>query len=318
MRARRLMFVACVLFNVRLFGATVFVDLPAAANVFQPISVSIQPGDTVTWRNPANGGIHNVVSDDGISFNSGPPAAGPWTYSVIFNTAGTYPYYCAQHGGQGGVGMSGVVFVGRAPHASNEHILHINAYDLIPEFSTTVLSVGPNFLRSASGNLAMGLHLPTGAQLTGMEIEACDFDANSDLFVDIWKCEPVANPCSVVSAVETILSGCHLFSAAPFNEIIDNLGHSYVVEAQFPSSNNLSFRSIRIFYTEPATFAPGAATFNDVPTTHPFFRFVEALAAAGITGGCSANPPQYCPDAPVTRGQMAVFISQALGLYHPF
>lgn len=56
--------------------------------------------------------------------------------------------------------------------------------------------------------------------------------------------------------------------------------------------------------------APGCG-----PTTHPFFRYVEALAAAGITGGCA--PVSYCPDAPVTRGQMAVFLSTALGLHFP-
>lgn len=60
--------------------------------------------------------------------------------------------------------------------------------------------------------------------------------------------------------------------------------------------------------------APATATFNDVPTTHPFFKFIEALKASGITGGCSAAPPLYCPDSPVTRGQMAVFLSIALGL----
>jgi hypothetical protein len=42
---------------------------------------------------------------------------------------------------------------------------------------------------------------------------------------------------------------------------------------------------------------------------------IEKLATAGITKGC--NPPvndRYCPTNPVTRGQMAVFLSRALGL----
>ena len=52
------------------------------------------------------------------------------------------------------------------------------------------------------------------------------------------------------------------------------------------------------------------------PTTHPFFRFVEALAEAGITAGC--GPGSFCPDTPVTRGQIAVFLSVALGLYWTF
>ena len=51
---------------------------------------------------------------------------------------------------------------------------------------------------------------------------------------------------------------------------------------------------------------------GECTTTHPFFRFIEAFAAAGITGGCGAG--SYCPAAPVSRGEMAVFISVALGL----
>jgi hypothetical protein len=52
-----------------------------------------------------------------------------------------------------------------------------------------------------------------------------------------------------------------------------------------------------------------------VPTNHPFFQFVEALAASGITAGCGNG--NFCPDAPLTRGQMAVFLSKALGLHWP-
>jgi hypothetical protein len=64
--------------------------------------------------------------------------------------------------------------------------------------------------------------------------------------------------------------------------------------------------------TLPVSPAPGTATFNDVPTNHPFFRYVEALYASGITAGCGSN--NFCPDAPVTRGQMSVFLAKALGL----
>jgi hypothetical protein len=49
-----------------------------------------------------------------------------------------------------------------------------------------------------------------------------------------------------------------------------------------------------------------------VPTNHPFFQFIEALAASRITSGCGGG--NFCPDAPVTRGQMAVFLARALGL----
>ena len=38
--------------------------------------------------------------------------------------------------------------------------------------------------------------------------------------------------------------------------------------------------------------------------------WIEELASLGITGGC--DPNNYCPDAPVTRGQMAVFLLKTL------
>ena len=81
-------------------------------------------------------------------------------------------------------------------------------------------------------------------------------------------------------------------------------------------TNELRFRGCRITWSRQVSPAPATARFTDVPTTHPMFRFVEALAAAGITGGCTAST--FCPDAPLTRGQMAVFLSVALGLHFPF
>ena len=38
----------------------------------------------------------------------------------------------------------------------------------------------------------------------------------------------------------------------------------------------------------------------------------EGLYQAGVTRGCSTTPLLYCPDAPVTRAQMASLIIRAL------
>lgn len=56
-------------------------------------------------------------------------------------------------------------------------------------------------------------------------------------------------------------------------------------------------------------------SFDDVPDDHLFHTEITWLAEQGITRGC--NPPDntlYCPDDPVTRGQMAAFLNRALGL----
>ena len=59
---------------------------------------------------------------------------------------------------------------------------------------------------------------------------------------------------------------------------------------------------------------PPGGTFTD-DNGSIFEPSIEAIAAAGITLGC--NPPfndRFCPDDPVTRGQMAAFIVRALEL----
>ena len=51
--------------------------------------------------------------------------------------------------------------------------------------------------------------------------------------------------------------------------------------------------------------------FQDVPNSHTFHTAIDFMAANGITQGC--NPPantNYCPEDPVTRGQMAGFLKR--------
>ena len=45
-----------------------------------------------------------------------------------------------------------------------------------------------------------------------------------------------------------------------------------------------------------------------------FEEDIERLAAAGITAGCTPEGDRFCPDEPVTRGQMAAFLVRTLGL----
>ena len=48
--------------------------------------------------------------------------------------------------------------------------------------------------------------------------------------------------------------------------------------------------------------------FADVPIDHSFWAYIEAFYNAGITTGCGIDPLIFCPDSPVTRAAMAVFI----------
>ena len=53
-------------------------------------------------------------------------------------------------------------------------------------------------------------------------------------------------------------------------------------------------------------------TFADVPFDHWAWQYIESISFAGITGGCSASPLNYCPSVTVTRDQMAVFLLRGI------
>ena len=59
------------------------------------------------------------------------------------------------------------------------------------------------------------------------------------------------------------------------------------------------------------------AGFADVPESSAHAASIDALRAAGITQGCSQEPLRYCPNQPVTRAQMATFLTRALELPVP-
>jgi hypothetical protein len=65
-----------------------------------------------------------------------------------------------------------------------------------------------------------------------------------------------------------------------------------------------------------AGYRPADATgmFADVPVGHLLAGWIEQLAREGVTGGCATSPARYCPDDPVTRGQMAVLLVRTFGL----
>jgi hypothetical protein len=86
------------------------------------------------------------------------------------------------------------------------------------------------------------------------------------------------------------------------------------------SGNNVTRAQMAVFLLKGrsgASYTPAACTgiFTDVECTPtPAFAvdWIEQLYNDGITGGCGVGI--YCPNSPVTRGQMAVFLTKTFGL----
>jgi plastocyanin len=62
---------------------------------FNPAEVTINNGDTVTWRNTSES-VHTVTSVTGKLLDSGDIGPGE-TFSHTFTEAGTFSYYCYHH-----------------------------------------------------------------------------------------------------------------------------------------------------------------------------------------------------------------------------
>jgi len=71
--------------------------------------------------------------------------------------------------------------------------------------------------------------------------------------------------------------------------------------------------------TAPVTVKVRSYSFADVPPTYWVWSFIENLWAHGIPTTCGDSPLLFCPDAPMTRGDMAVFLLRAKegGAYAP-
>ena len=87
-------------------------------------------------------------------------------------------------------------------------------------------------------------------------------------------------------------------------------------DGTFQPSEPLTRRDMAVFLTRAFSHIPPVAepagAFEDVPADAAGAAEVEAILAAGVTRGCSAEPMRYCPEELVTRAQMASFLIRAL------
>ena len=184
--------------------------------------------------------------------------------------------------------------------------------------SDTIAYTNVEYLTGTSGGLfTTNPTLPSGAQLVSVEWNFCSANPSMAPYHAVGLLGRGGNEIGFVTGQsEPIGPGCTTLinDVSAQNWVVDN--HQNRIElAVTPSVSADWFTEAIIGYKLTVSPSPATATFGDVPVSHPFFQYIEALAASGVTGGCGSG--NYCPDAPLTRGQMAVFLSKALGLQWP-
>jgi hypothetical protein len=167
--------------------------------------------------------------------------------------------------------------------------------------------------------VAFPVALPSGALVLSITLDYWDSDTTVDPSLGFTRTGPDAGLEALADLVPPVFAGgansvtWHL--AQPV--LIDN-GYAHQLMAVIQQTNDTEYTAITRFavnYKLQVSPAPAQATFADVPLDHPFFQFIEALVDSGTTVGCGGG--NFCPDDPLTRGQMAVFLAKALGLHFP-
>jgi len=118
---------ACLVFlQGNSFAATVQVD--ATNSQFTPKTVTINAGDTIKWVNKTSTIPHTSTSGQSCTpdgkWDSGTLQPGA-SFSRVFNTAGTFPYFCTFHCS---IGMTGTITVNGGTCTTFDEV--IAQYDL--------------------------------------------------------------------------------------------------------------------------------------------------------------------------------------------
>jgi hypothetical protein len=179
-----------------------------------------------------------------------------------------------------------------------------------------------SLLEDTDIELSGPIHLPSGVVLESAEVFYFDTItfSNPEGMIAATTATGAVSSIGDIQFPNTSAGNASITLTFPPNTVVDNETNTYSVQIYLQnagSSGEHGYYRTRIRYRRQVSPDPAFSTFNDVLVGHPFHRYVEALAASGVTAGCSASPPLFCPGAPLTRGQMAVFLAIALGLHFP-
>jgi plastocyanin len=268
-------------------------------------------GDTIQWNwqtathSTTSGSCPGgVCSPDGL-WDSGINSS-PHMFSRLFDTAGTFTYYCRVHLSF----MQGTVIVqnpGPAPTVTAISPTSGSGSSLNP-----VSITGTNFVVGATvtigGVAATGVVFVSGTSLTAVtpllpagaldDVTVTNPDTQSGTLAAGWLSD---------------------FSDVPqgdqFHDFVEKLIRNGVTAGcgggMYCRDNSVRRDQMAVFLLKAklgSSHVPPSCTgvFPDVPCPGQFTDWIEELASLNITAGCGGG--NYCPGDPVTRQQMAVFL----------
>lgn len=158
--------------------------------------------------------------------------------------------------------------------------------------------------------------IPSGVVIDYVGLNSCDSIGTGFTFTLYDATTGISF--STVGGMVSSLNACAVqYNGAALNYVFaQNAGHNlqiFIVQDPFtPQDGSSGVAAAEVWWRRQVSPAPANSDFLDVSTSNPQFQFIEALFQSGITVGCGGG--NYCPNNPVTRGQMAVYLAKALGL----
>ena len=195
----------------------------------------------------------------------------------------------------------------------------IPATSFVPVDAFTAASMGVsssgagtvcNDLNGGACRFSSGIDLPTGAKIVGIDLEACDNTNLGYADVQVRVC-PQGASCGGIAGVSTF-PGCVTSTGA--DHTVQNAAEYYPIFVTIHDATaSVAVRAVRIRYQLQLSEPPDVSSFDDVEQDDPDRPAIEAMVAAGVATGCGNE--NFCPDNPVTRAQLAVYLARALGLH---
>jgi len=286
----------------------------------------VEPGETVTispsWFNDR---VQAVTVTGVASEFTGPPGA---TYTVVDGAAayGTLPPAAAS--GCAATGDCYTASVSAPPVRPQQHWDARLAEELGPtgEFTRWRLHIGGSFsdVPASSPFYRFVETLFHRGVTSGCAVE--DYCPASPVtreqmavFVLAGREWPGYVPASCAAAQSTFGD---VPASSPFCRWIEELARRAIVSGcgggNYCPSAAVSREQMPVYVLaalEGRNYRPPACTtsvFADVQASSPFCPWIQELARRGVVGGCGGG--NYCPGGPVSREQMAVFVSAGFGL----
>jgi hypothetical protein len=171
-------------------------------------------------------------------------------------------------------------------------------YESTPNTTAATLDAGTSNTCSPGLGLASVWYKYTATSSTRIYLDT--FGTAYDTFLAVWT----KNANGTLSLVTCSDNSAGTLQSSVNLGVVN--GTTYYIQAAQKSSSSVTATPGGILQFHRTTFA-------DVQARSPFWKYVEGIYDAGITGGCATTPNLlYCPSTIVDRATMAVFLLKGI------